>query len=189
MFSRETLRWACRQDFLLSPTKVIQKKIFSGNDKNLQLTHHSPVNDYVHTIPSFATFLEAFTAYLFSNHQKQLWKQRTRQPSIRWAPLINRSIYLGLRCPTTPRVSLYFIRHLVLFLFQSQHELLPLISSYQPSLPCLSPSTVTTAAGWAELTYWKRHWCWERLTAGGERDNRQLDGITSSIDMSLSKLW
>ena len=29
-------------------------------------------------------------------------------------------------------------------------------------------------------------WCWERLKAGGEGDDR---GITNSMDMSLSKLW
>ena len=41
-----------------------------------------------------------------------------------------------------------------------------------------------------ELTHWKRPWCWERLTAGGEGDNRTrwLDVITDSMDMSLSKL-
>ena len=27
-----------------------------------------------------------------------------------------------------------------------------------------------------ELTQWKRCWCWERLKAGGERDNRGQDG-------------
>ena len=39
-----------------------------------------------------------------------------------------------------------------------------------------------------ELTHWKRPWCWEGLGAGGEGDNRGWDGITDSMDMSLSKL-
>ena len=31
-----------------------------------------------------------------------------------------------------------------------------------------------------ELTHWKRVWCWERLGAGGEGDNRGWDGSTTS---------
>ena len=31
-----------------------------------------------------------------------------------------------------------------------------------------------------ELTYWKRTWCWERLGAGGEEDDRRWDGWMES---------
>ena len=53
---------------------------------------------------------------------------------------------------------------------------------------CWSWSSNTLAPWCEELTHWKRPCCWERLKAGGEVDDRQGDGITDSMDMSLSKL-
>ena len=32
-----------------------------------------------------------------------------------------------------------------------------------------------------ELTHLKRHWCWERLKAGGEGDNRRWNGWMASL--------
>ena len=41
-----------------------------------------------------------------------------------------------------------------------------------------------------ELTHWKRPWCWERLKAGVEGDDRMrwLDGITDTMGMGLGGL-
>ena len=57
---------------------------------------------------------------------------------------------------------------------------------------CWSWNSSTLATWCEELTQWKRPWCWERLRAGGEGDNRGWDGwldnITDSMDVSLGRL-
>ena len=52
----------------------------------------------------------------------------------------------------------------------------------------------TLATWWDELTHWKRPWCWERLKAGGEEDNRGWDGWMASLTWwiwvwEISKSW
>ena len=42
-------------------------------------------------------------------------------------------------------------------------------------------SSNTLAIFWEEPTHWKRPWCWERLKAGGERDDRGWDGWVASL--------
>ena len=45
-------------------------------------------------------------------------------------------------------------------------------------------------ATWCEeLTHLKRPWCWERLRAGTERDDRGWNGWMDSADVSLNKPW
>ena len=39
----------------------------------------------------------------------------------------------------------------------------------------------TLATWWEELTHWKRPWCWERLKAGEEGDERGWDGWMASL--------
>ena len=41
---------------------------------------------------------------------------------------------------------------------------------------CWSWNSNTLATWYKKLTHWKRPWCWERLRAGGEGDDRGWDG-------------
>ena len=45
---------------------------------------------------------------------------------------------------------------------------------------CWSWNSNTLATWWEELTYLKRPWCWERLRAGEEGDDRGCDGWMAS---------
>ena len=45
---------------------------------------------------------------------------------------------------------------------------------------CWSWNSSTLATWCEELTHFKRPWCWERLRAGGEGDDRGWDGITET---------
>ena len=42
-------------------------------------------------------------------------------------------------------------------------------------------SSNTLATWWKQLTYWKRHWCWERLKAGRGGDDRGCDDWMASL--------
>ena len=46
---------------------------------------------------------------------------------------------------------------------------------------CWSWNSNTLATWCKELTHWKRLWCWERLKAGGEGDDRGWDGWMASL--------
>ena len=46
---------------------------------------------------------------------------------------------------------------------------------------CWSWNSNTLAIWCKELTRWKRPWCWERLKAGGEGDDRGWDGWMASL--------
>ena len=53
----------------------------------------------------------------------------------------------------------------------------------------LNYTSIENLATWGEeLTHWKRPWCWERLKAGGEGDDRGWDGLMASLTQ-WTRLW
>ena len=83
-------------------------------------------------------------------------------------------------------------RFLVGFLPRHSHLLLLWLQSLSTVL--LEPKKIksvtdsNTLTTWCKgLTHWKTHWCWERLKAGGEGNDRGWDVITDSMHASLSK--
>ena len=53
---------------------------------------------------------------------------------------------------------------------------------------CWSWNSSTLATWCEELTHWKRPWCWERLKAEGEGDNREWDGWMASLTW-WTRVW
>ena len=53
---------------------------------------------------------------------------------------------------------------------------------------CWSWNSNTLAIWCEELTHWKRSWCWERLKAGGEGDDRGWDGLMVSLTL-WTQVW
>ena len=51
---------------------------------------------------------------------------------------------------------------------------------------CWSWISNTLATSWEELTHWKRPWCWERLKAGEEGDDRGWNGWMASL---IQRTW
>ena len=49
-------------------------------------------------------------------------------------------------------------------------------------------SSSILATWWEELTYQKRPWCWERLKAGGEGDDRGQDSWMASLTQ-WTQIW
>ena len=73
-------------------------------------------------------------------------------------------------------------------------SVIPLLGKYSDKTLIwkdISTPLSNTLTTWCkELTHLKIPWCWERLKAGGEEDDRGWDvwmAITDSMDMSLSK--
>ena len=60
---------------------------------------------------------------------------------------------------------------------------------------CWSWNSNILVTWWEELTHWKRPWCWERLRAGGEGDDRERDGWMASLTQwtyvlnRFSRVW
>ena len=46
---------------------------------------------------------------------------------------------------------------------------------------CWTWNSIILATWYKELTHWKRPWCWERLKAGGEDDDRGQYGWMASV--------
>ena len=66
-----------------------------------------------------------------------------------------------------------------MFTFQNQHWF-PFAIFHQYLMPGAYPFTLEHFFTWLKIHHLKRPWCWERLKAGGEEDNKGWDGWMAS---------
>ena len=99
-----------------------------------------------------------------------------------WTVVLEKIVETSLDCKEIPQVNPKG-NQLWIFIGRTDAEAALLWSS----------STAMLTTWYKELTHLKRSWCWERLKAGREGDNREwvgwVGGITNSMDMRWSKLW
>ena len=103
-------------------------------------------------------------------HNLNIYQQKTKLPKgercggIKWLFVINRYYYSPLDCkeiqPVNPKGNQSWI-----FIGRTS---------------CWSLNSNTLATWCEELTHWERPWCWERLKAGGEGDDKGWDGWMAS---------
>ena len=104
-------------------------------------------------------------AMVFSSSHVWMWELDYKES---WAPKNWWCWRRLLRFPWTAR--------------RSKQWILKEISLEHPLEVLMPKLKLNTLATWCEeLTHWKRPWCWERLKAGGQGDDRGWDGWMASL--------
>ena len=75
---------------------------------------------------------------------------------------------------------LYYVKYINFHLFLYGYPFIPEPLFWNVEARCWNWRSNTLATWCEELIHWKRPWCWERLRAGGEGDNRGWDGWIAS---------
>ena len=87
-------------------------------------------------------------------------------------------------CRKTDAFELWYWRRLLRVTWTARRSNQSILKEISPeySLEGLMPKLKLQSFGHSreELTHWKRLWCWERLRAGGEGDDRGWDGWMAS---------
>ena len=75
---------------------------------------------------------------------------------------------------------LYYVKYINFHLFLYGYPFIPEPLFWNVEARCWNWRSNTLATWCEELIHWKRPWCWERLRAGGEGDDRGWDGWIAS---------
>ena len=107
------------------------------------------------------------------------WGQRVRQG---WATSLSLFNSAGSPLPRNPHRPILLSQPQVPWTERRSNQSIPKEISPEYSLEGLMLKLkLQLLANWCEeLTHWKRPWCWERLKAGGEGDDRGWDDWMAS---------